>query len=178
MALSAGSEFSLRRARLADIPALAELGPATFRETFGGLLPQEAIEARMALAYAPERLAADLGDASQAWFLAEAAEKLIGFAALVKAPAPACVNGALPIEFGRLYVQRDWQGCGPGTALLAAGLDEARRRGAGSCWLLAWEQNLRALAFYRRHHFLEVGRHTVTFAGRDLEHLVMERPLT
>jgi RimJ/RimL family protein N-acetyltransferase len=169
--------FLVRRAFAMDIPALANLGPATFRETFGGLLPGEAIEARMAVTYAPERLTADLEDPDQAWFLADSAEGILGFAALQKAAPPSCVKGPEPLEFGRLYVQRAWQGRGPGSALLEASLAEARCRGARTCWLLAWDQNLRALAFYRRHGFLEVGRHTLTFGGRDLEHLVMARAL-
>lgn len=169
--------FLVRRAFAKDIPALTNLGPATFRETFGSLLPEEAIEARMAVAYSPERLAADLEDPDQAWFLVDSAEGILGFAALQKAVPPACVKGPEPIEFGRLYVQRAWQGRGPGSALMEAALAEARRRGARTCWLLAWAQNLRALAFYRRNGFLEIGRHTLTFGGQGLEHLVMARAL-
>jgi len=131
----------------------------------------------MAVTYAPERLATDLEDPQQAWFLAEAAGAILGFAALQKEEAPTCVKGSESIEFGRLYVRREWHGRGPGSALLEASLEEARRRGARTCWLLAWARNLRALAFYRRAGFVEVGRHVVTFAERKLEHLVMARPL-
>jgi len=131
----------------------------------------------MAATYSPERLAADLEDPLQAWFLGDSSEGVLGFAALHKATPPSCVKGPEPIEFGRLYVQRAWQGRGPGSALMEAALIEARRRGARTCWLLAWDQNLRALAFYRRQGFLEVGRHTLAFGGQALEHLVMARSL-
>jgi diamine N-acetyltransferase len=36
---------------------------------------------------------------------------------------------------------------------------EARTRGAQTLWLGVWERNARAIAFYRKRGFQDVGRH-------------------
>lgn len=172
-----GSVYTIRRARPADADVLSKLGPTTFRETFGNEFPAAAIDARMALVYAPERLRLDLGDPWQAWFLAQAGESTIGFLALGGGTAPDCVSGPGPLELSRLYLRADWHGRGPAFALMETGLEEAAARGAGTLWLQAWERNAKALAFYRAHGFRQVGNVPVPFASRELPHAVLVRPV-
>jgi ribosomal protein S18 acetylase RimI-like enzyme len=55
-------------------------------------------------------------------------------------------------------------------------LDEAVKRGCDMVWLDVWERNSRALAFYRRWGFVEVGTQTFQL-GDDLQHdLLLQRP--
>ena len=173
-----GSAYSIRRARPADADHLAVLGPATFRETFGNEFPSPAIDARMAVIYAPDRLRMDLADPAQAWFMALAGEEPIGFLALGCGSAPDCVAGSRPMELSRLYLRVDWHGRGPAFALMQAGLDEAAARGVGTLWLQAWERNPKALAFYRAHGFRRAGDVPVSFAGQELPHVVLVRSLS
>lgn len=172
------SAFDLRRARPADAETLAWLGPDTFKEAFGDEFPAAVIAARMNAVYEPGRLAKDLADAAQAWFLAEAGGTAIGFLALQEGPGPAPVAGERPMELARVYVRAAWHGRGPAFALMDAGIAEAGQRGADVLWLQAWERNAKALAFYRAHGFLRAGTVAVTFAGRSLPHLVLTRRLS
>lgn len=169
--------FHVRPAAPRDLPSLEALGPRTFQEAFGALLPEAAIRSRMALVYAPDRLKRDLADPGQAWFVAEAEGGLAGFLALREDPAPVCVPRPDPMELSRLYVAQDWHGRGPGKALLAAGCEAARAKGARSLWLLSWEANARAMAFYRREGFEPCGEQAVDFDGAALRHLVLVRDL-
>lgn len=172
-----GSSYSIRRALPTDAGNLAVLGPATFRETFGNEFPRSAIDARMAVIYAPDRLRTDLADSDQTWFVALAGEEIIGFLALGSESAPDCVAGPRPMELSRLYLRGEWHGRGPAFALMEAGLAEAAARGAGTLWLQAWERNSKALAFYRAHGFRRSGEVCVSFAGQELPHVVMVRSL-
>ncbi|MBI4913435.1 MAG: GNAT family N-acetyltransferase [Acidobacteria bacterium] len=169
--------WTIRPAGPGDERILAKLGPETFQEAFGDAFPRSFIQERMALAYAPDRLALDLADLRQAWFLAESGAEAVGFLSLAEGTPPGCVVEPGPLELSRLYVRGAWQGRGPAFALMEAGLGEARRRRAGSLWLQAWERNPRALAFYRAHGFREAGRVIVRFGGEELPHLVLVRRL-
>ena len=169
--------FHIRPATSHDVDSLAELGPRTFQEAFGALLPSEVIAERMAVAYEPLRLTKDLADPNQAWFVAEVEEGLVGFISLRAGQAPDCVITPLPMELQRLYVAQPWHGRGPGLALLSAGQKEARGRQHQSLWLQAWEANPRALAFYLKQGFVTVGTQVVVLAGRELLHLVMTKTL-
>lgn len=169
--------FLVRPCAPADSRALAELGPATFQEAFGEVFPAAAVTDRMRTIYAPARLALDLADPDQAWFLAEGGGAAVGFLVLRDGPPPVTVLGDRPLEFARVYVRAAWQGRGPAFALMELGFAEARRRGADLLWLTAWERNPKALAFYRAHGFRRAGEVPVAFAGLELPHLVLTRLL-
>ena len=65
-----------------------------------------------------------------------------------------------PIELARFYLDATFHGHGFAQQLMAAALDEARRRSAGTVWLGVWEKNLRTTAFYRKAGFIDVGSRT------------------
>jgi [ribosomal protein S18]-alanine N-acetyltransferase len=60
-------------------------------------------------------------------------------------------------EFG-MSVARQWRGRGVGSALLAAAIDEARRRGWHKLSLAVFPHNTAAIALYRKFGFVEEGR--------------------
>ena len=171
------SGFTVRRAIREDASALTVLGPLTFREAFGSAFPPAFINERMGVIYGFGKVAGDLVDPAQSWFLAEAGAEPVGFLAMAEGPAPGCVVEAAPLEISRLYVREAWHGRGPAFALMEAGLAEAERRKARTLWLQAWERNPKALAFYRAHGFRQAGLATVAFGGELLPHLVLTRPL-
>jgi ribosomal protein S18 acetylase RimI-like enzyme len=89
--------------------------------------------------------------------LAEAEGRLTGYSQLREGPAPDCVAGRSPLELWRFYVERAWQGRGVAPALMAATIEAAAARGAGTLWLSVWERNARAQAFYRKCGFEDRG---------------------
>lgn len=60
-------------------------------------------------------------------------------------------------EFGML-VDRDWRGCGVGSALLQATVEWARGHGLHKLCLEVFAQNSAAIALYRKYGFMEEGR--------------------
>jgi ribosomal protein S18 acetylase RimI-like enzyme len=66
-----------------------------------------------------------------------------------------------PVELVRFYVVRDWHGRGVAQRLMDACVAEARRRGGRTLWLAVWQENPRAIAFYRKAGFRLAG--TTTF---------------
>jgi GNAT superfamily N-acetyltransferase len=81
------------------------------------------------------------------------------------------------VELNRFYLVQDWVGQGAGSRLMQACLEEARQTGHDIIWLGVWEKNDRAIAFYRKWDFVEVGRHPFLL-GEDLQvDLVMQRRL-
>ena len=109
--------------------------------------------------------------------MAEADGEPIGFARLRRGEVPDCVTGPGPLELQRIYVLRAWLGLKAGPALLQRCLEEARALGARTLWLGVWERNERALAFYRRHGFVEVGDHTFMVGTDPQRDVIMVRAL-
>ena len=158
----------VRRADAADATILAELGSRTFVEAFGSANRPEDLAAHVAKTYGPAVQSRELSDPATTYLVVEVSGLPAGYALVREGHAPPCVTGARPVEIARFYVDRPWHGTGVAAALMDACDAEARRRKAGVLWLGVWEHNPRAIRFYAKSGFREVGAHTF-YLGTDVQ---------
>jgi GNAT superfamily N-acetyltransferase len=69
------------------------------------------------------------------------------------------------VELVRFYVDQAWHGQGIAHTLMQKVRDEAARM-KKTMWLGVWERNLRAIRFYAKAGFVDVGSHMFQL-GRD-----------
>ena len=170
--------IAIRFATAADNKLLAEIGAQTFYDTFAADNTPEDMLAYLASSFSPEKQTRELADPRSIFLITEIAGRAAGYAHLRQTPPPACIIGAHPIEIGRLYACKEWIGRGVGAALMRACLDHAMQKNADTIWLDVWERNLRAIAFYRKWGFEQVGMQTFQL-GSDLQNdLLMQRSVT
>lgn len=167
----------LRQAAAADAGPLALLAEQTFRETFSASNTEQDMDLHCRTSYGETIQAGEIAAPDMLTLLSEADGQLVGFAQLRWGDAPECVVARTPGEIQRLYVARDWHGKGVAQALMRAGLEALRARGADVAWLGVWERNPRAIAFYRKSGFVEVGDHVFTVGSDPQRDIVMARPL-
>jgi ribosomal protein S18 acetylase RimI-like enzyme len=169
---------SIRSAAPRDAAALALLAEHTFRTAFSAQNTPDNFETYCRATFGEALQAREIADPRVETLLCHAGEVLVGYGQLRWGPAPACVSAARPAEIQRLYVDRPWHGKGVARDLMAALLARAAAGGADLVWLGVWEHNPRAIAFYRKCGFAEVGEH-VFHLGRDAQRdLVLARPPT
>ena len=167
----------IRTANLQDHELLASLGARAFREAFASDNTPEDMTDYLAKAFGPDRQAAELADPGTTFLIAEAEGETVGYARLKVGPAPDCIQGLHPVEIARLYSIAAWIGRGVGAALMQACLGQAARLGCDVIWLDVWERNLRAIEFYRRWGFVEVGTQAFVL-GHDVQNdLLMQNRL-
>lgn len=147
----------IRRANADDIQTLAEVGRATFTETFGHLYPPEDLETFLNAAYGTDYLAEALADPGRALWLVEQEGQAVGHALAgpCDLPHPAVGPGALEVK--RLYLRKSVQGGGLGARLFETILAWLDRDGPQDLWLGVWSDNHGAQRFYRRYGFAPVG---------------------
>jgi ribosomal protein S18 acetylase RimI-like enzyme len=151
-----------------DAAAVAAFGERSFRETFGADNRPEDMDAYCAATYAVERQRREMAAPERVTLLAEMEGRLVGYAQLRDGPAPSCVAGADPIEILRFSVDRRWHGQGIARTLMAETLARARALGRRTVYLAVWERNARAIAFYRKVGFREVGAQPFQL-GKDVQ---------
>jgi GNAT superfamily N-acetyltransferase len=170
--------LQVRTADARDHDLLARLGAQTFREAFAPDNTPEDMSNYLAKAFGPDRQAAELADPGTTFLIAEAEGDAVGYARLKLGPAPDCILGIRPVEIARLYAVTAWVGRGVGAALMQACLEQAGRLGCDVIWLDVWERNLRAIDFYRRWGFVEVGTQPFVL-GHDVQNdLLMQNRLS
>jgi ribosomal protein S18 acetylase RimI-like enzyme len=175
----------IRRAHATDAARLSEFAERIFRETFEAANSPEDMAAYLAEAFGVDRQRAEIAEPSAIVLLAEDIETsdavtplvLAAYSHLTPGEAPECVQGSAPVELKRFYVDRAWQGAGLAQMLMRATVDAALESGARTIWLGVWEHNPRAIAFYRKFSFVEVGAHDFML-GRDRQtDIIMARSL-
>jgi GNAT superfamily N-acetyltransferase len=117
-----------------------------------------------------------LADAGVTILVAERAGHLVGFSQVRDGAGDPQVPSAAASELRRLYVQENFTGRGVGRDLLRHAEKAAAAKGADTLWLTAWEGNARALQFYPRCGYEDLGRTVYTIEGESFpNHLFGKR---
>lgn len=156
------SDFLIRRATSADAAALADLARRTYADTFGAECKPDDLARFFAATYSREIQRAEIEDPRQQTWVVEA-DGLLAYAQLRDGDRPPCVTTPQSLEIRRFYVDRPHLGRGIAQALMQRLQAAAREFGAQSLWLGVYERNYRAVGFYRRQGFVDVGSHDFLF---------------
>lgn len=151
---------TIRRATADDAAALAELGAATFVETFGHLYPPEDLQFFLAKNHTPESWSFTLTDPQRSVWVAEHQNgRKIGFIVVgaCKLPVQHLENTAGEVQ--QLYVLAEFHNLRLGTQLMAMGLDWLAAQGRSPLYIGVWSENYGAQRFYARYGFSKVGEY-------------------
>lgn len=173
----AREDVVIRRANDDDAKILADLARRTFVDTFGPDNTAEDMAIHVAKSFGPDIQRREIRDPAMTTLFAELGSSTAGFAQVCQGPPAACVTGEAPIEVRRFYVDRPFHGQGVAQALMRAVEQVARSFGGRTLWLGVWERNPRAIAFYTKCGFVDVGEHAFVFGTEEQTDRVMARSL-
>lgn len=148
---------NIRYARPEDAAALSVLGAKTFQDTYAAFNTAENMALHIAAAFTPEQQRTEIEAPNGFILVAQAEDALIGYATVTRAMVPPAVGDDRALEIKRFYVDREWHGLGVAQRLMAQTCEAAANRGAATVWLTVWNQNPRAIAFYRKVGFTDAG---------------------
>lgn len=167
--------ISIRAATIDDTLCLSVLGTQVFLDTYAtqGIRPSLARE--VVELFSVDAISGLLASPSTEILVAEQEGHLIGFAELTLDSRHELVPAAPAIELHRLYVQEPFTSKGVGRALLRRSEELAAARGARALWLKAWVGNQRAIVFYARQGYSEVGADVYVYENEEYETRVFVR---
>ncbi len=168
---------SIRRATVTDAAALAAFGAKTFADTFGAFHSASDLALHLAETFGVPQQTAELTDPAMVTLFVEIDGALAGFTQVYAGAVPEWVTGPAPMEIKRFYIDTPWHGQGVAQRLITAAYAAARERRAETIWLGVWEQNPRAIAFYRRQGFTPVGAYTFMVGTDATTDLLFARTL-
>lgn len=168
------SDHIIRMAGPDDAKLLADLGARAFREAFAKDNTPEDMAGYLSQNFSTEKQAAELARPGSLILILEIDGEPAGYAhmqdqaaetSLFESPALSQLH---PMELIRFYLLQAWTGRRLGDVLMQACIEQAQQHGVELLWLGVWEQNARAIAFYRRWGFELVGQHAFQL-GEDLQ---------
>lgn len=151
---------SIRRATPEDAAALAELGAATFTETFGHLYPREDLQTFLAKSHTPEGWSGTLADPQRAiWIVDHESGRKVGFIVVGSCKLPVRDLEPEAGEVQQLYVLAEFHNLRLGTRLMELGLDWLVSQGRSPLYIGVWSENYGAQRFYGRYGFSKIGEY-------------------
>lgn len=158
--------WQIRRGVVSDAPNLAVFAARAFAEAFGTDNRPEDLRAHLATSFGVRQQTKELATPTTITLLAQNTDSLAGYAQVRCKLPPPCVSHNRPIQLYRFYVDRSAQGRGLAQLLMAAVHQAACEFHGRHLWLSVWERNPRAIAFYKKAGFEDVGA-TDFFVGPD-----------
>ena len=152
------AEPRVRALSVADAPHYSAFAERLFRETYVDGYEPEDIDTYVAESFSAAKQTSEIREpGGRVLVIEDDRNGLLGFAHIRQTPAPPALNGRFALEISRFYVDRPWHGRGLARVLMSACIAEARSRGADALWLLVYQDNARAIAFYEKSGFKRAG---------------------
>ena len=159
--------ITFRPAVPADALCLGVLSTQVFLDTYAKQGVTPALAREVLSQHSVAVYEALLSDPGVTVLVAECAGHLVGLSQAIARAGHALVPTTAASELRRLYVQEGFTGRGVGRDLLRHAEKAAAARGADMLWLTAWEGNARALQFYPRCGYEDLGGTVYSFGGDD-----------
>lgn len=166
------TRFQLRCLDANDLVSLRNIAEETFLDTFASQNEPENISAYVAAAFNSERVASELENKDSEFYFIEDGSDVAGYLKLNQGPAQTEQSLVNALEVERIYVRRKHQGTGAGKTLMLKAIEVARSANVDWLWLGVWDQNVKAIEFYRRSGFVEFDQHDF-YMGKELQRDVM-----
>lgn len=165
-------DCAIRRGVPDDAAVLARLAETIFVDTFAADNRPEDMAAYVGVTYGEAQQRAEIESADNVVLFAEVDGTAVGYA-LVSRPA----DGDGTIDLSRFYIAHPWHGRGIAQTLMAAVEQVVRDFGGTRIRLTVWERNFRAIAFYTKFGFRQIGTKPFILGSDEQTDWVMAREL-
>jgi ribosomal protein S18 acetylase RimI-like enzyme len=170
-------QINIRKATVNDIDQLQQIGRQTFYETFAAANSEENMTKYLEEGFATEKVAAELNNQHSEFYFAELDGKVIGYLKINSGLAQTEIKDDAALEIERIYVLHTYHGKKVGQLLYEKAMEIAREVKAAYVWLGVWEENTRAINFYKKNGFVAFDKHVFVLGDDEQTDIMMKLPL-
>jgi ribosomal protein S18 acetylase RimI-like enzyme len=170
--------IEVKKVTLMDILQLQKIGRQTFYETFSAGNTEENMKKYLEEGFSMEKLTAELKDKNAEFYFASLDNQVIGYLKLNFGPSQTEIKEDKALEIERIYVLKEYHGKSVGQILYDKAIQIARLKNADYVWLGVWEQNPRAISFYRKNGFVEFDKHIFKLGNDEQTDIMMRLKLS
>ncbi len=155
-----------------EIEQLQKIAQQTFVETFSESNTEENMQEYLKEAFTIEKLTSELKNHNTEFYFAESGKQIIGYLKLNFGEAQTEIKENKMLEIERIYVKKEFHGKGVGQLLYDRAIKIANQKDVEYVWLGVWEENPRAISFYKKNGFVEFDKHIFKL-GNDAQTDIM-----
>jgi len=172
------TEIQIRKASLSDLEAIQHISKETFIETFAAVNTPENMNEYVRENFSSEQLTAEINNPNSQFYLATSGTQTVGYLKLNFGSAQTENSDKNALEIQRIYVSQEFHGKKVGQLLLDEAIKIGRQMLIDTVWLGVWEENHRALQFYRKNGFIEFDKHLFILGDEEQTDLLMHLKIT
>lgn len=166
--------IDIKKVTLDNVEQLQKIGRQTFMETFSVGNTEENMRKYLDEGFSLEKLTTELTDQNAEFYFAMVGEEVVGYLKLNSGLSQTELKDDNAIEIERIYVLKEFHGKKAGQMLYEKAIQIARQRNAEYVWLGVWEENPRAINFYRKNGFAEFGKHIFRLGDDEQTDIMMK----
>ena len=167
----------ISRVGVNDVEQLQAISRSTFVQTFDEHNDAEDMKAYLDTSFAIDKLTAELSNPNSEFYFAIDNEIIIGYLKVNTGSAQTENKDASAFEIERIYVDQNYLGKKIGQLLFEKAIDLAKVKKASYVWLGVWEENHRALAFYKKNGFIPFDKHIFKLGNDEQTDIMMKLQL-
>jgi len=167
----------IRKIKILDLAQLQKIGISTFTETFAEHNTKEDLEKYLKESFAADKLIAELENPNAAFYFAELDDTIIGYLKINFGDAQTELKDNKSVEIERIYVLQAYHGKKIGQLLYNKAIEIAKEHQAQYVWLGVWEENHRALQFYKKNGFVQFDTHIFKLGNDEQTDIMMKLAL-
>ena len=169
--------IKITKINLTEIEQLQAIGRQTFLETFAGGNTQENMQQYLEEGFAIDKLTVELTNPYSEFYFAKIDNQVVGYLKINFGQAQTELNDNNALEIERIYVLKEFHGKKVGQILYDCAFERAKQANADYLWLGVWEENPRAINFYKKNGFIEFDKHIFKLGDDEQTDIMMKLKL-
>lgn len=171
-------KLEIKEIGVAEIEQLQLIGKKTFFETFAEKNTIENMQKYLEEGFTFEKLTSELLSPNYKFYFASFENKVIGYLKLNFGQSQTELKDDKALEIERIYVLNEYHGKKVGQILYDKAIEIAKHKKADYIWLGVWEENPRAINFYKKNGFKEFDKHIFKLGEDEQTDIMMKLKLT
>jgi hypothetical protein len=175
------SNITLKKVSITGVAQLQKIGITTFSETFWEFNTPENLNKYLAESFSIEKLESEINNTHSEFYLALDDTKddtnAIGYLKVNFGESQTELKDSKSFEIERIYVLREYQGKNVGQLLYQKALAIAQQNNVDYIWLGVWENNKRAINFYKKNGFITFDTHIFKLGDEQQTDFMMKLEL-
>ena len=167
--------IDIKRATLSDIEQLQKIGRQTFFETFSAGNTEENMNKYLEDGFSSQKVTAELNNPHSEFYCATLDGNVIGYLKLNFGKSQTELQDDKALEIERIYVLKESHRKKVGQLLYEKAMEIAKEKNAEYVWLGVWEENPRAIIFYKKNGFIEFDRHIFKLGNDEQTDIMMKK---
>ncbi len=170
-------DIQLNIVQLEDVEALQRIAKKTFYETFAESNSETNMASYLDTGFSIAKLQQELKNNQTIFYFAVFRNIVIGYLKVNLGAAQTEVQDHDGLEIERIYVTREFHGKEVGKLLYEKAYEIAKQKDVSYMWLGVWEENLRAINFYKKCGFVEFDKHIFKLGDDEQTDIMMKLKL-